>query len=109
MKCAIKALKESSEFLFNEVQDVKSEITTVKKISDDQQKRITGLEDWLNVMERYHRRWNLRLYGLPEQEGEDVKQRMIDICKTVIQDYGEDLCSQTDASNRIGLREDVKT
>lgn len=109
MKCAIKALKESSEFLFNEVQDVKSEITTVKKISDDQQKRITGLEDWLNVMERYHRRWNLWLYGLPEQEGEDVKQSMTDICKTVIQDYGEDLCSQTDASNRIGLREDVKT
>jgi len=105
----IEALKESSEFLFNEVQDMKTEIKTVKNASDDHQKRITGLEDRLNEMERYHRRWNLRLYGLPEQEGEDVKQRVIDICKAVIEDPEEDLRFQIDVSHRIGRREDGKT
>ncbi|KAL0146668.1 hypothetical protein M9458_058008 [Cirrhinus mrigala] len=105
----IEALKESSEFLFNEVQDMKKEITAVKKKSDDQQKIITDVEDRLNEMERYHRRWNLRLYGLQEQEGEDVKQRVIDICKTVIQDPGEDLRLQIDISHRIGRKEDGKT
>ncbi|XP_051980432.1 uncharacterized protein si:ch211-196c10.15 [Xyrauchen texanus] len=105
----IETLKESSEFLFKEVQDMKTEIKTVKIASDDHQKRITGLEDRVNEMERYHRRWNLRLYGLPEQEGEDVKQRVIDICKAVIQDPEEDLRSQIDVSHRIGRREDGKT
>lgn len=105
----IEALKESSEFLSNEVQEMKTEITTVKNASDDHQKRITGLEDRLNEMERYHRRWNLRLYGLPEQEGEDVKQRVIDICKAVIQNPEEDIRSQVDVCHRIGRRENGKT
>lgn len=98
-----------SEFLFKEVKEVKVDITTVNQASNDHQKRITAAEDKFNDMEGHHRRWNLRLYGLPEQEGEDVKQRMIDICKAVIPDAGEDLHFYINVSHRIGRKESCKT
>ena len=60
-------------------------------------------------MERYHRRWNLRLYGLPEQEGEDVKQRVVDICSTILPNAGEDLRFHIDVSHRIVRRDGGKT
>lgn len=105
----IEALKETSEFLYKEVQDVKMVVATVKQASDVHQKRITAAEDKINDMERYHRRWNLRLYGLPEQEGEDVKQRMVDVCRAVIPDAGGDLRFHIDVSHRIGRKESGKT
>ena len=84
---------------------MKAAVTTVKQASDVHQKRITAAEDKINAMERYHRRWNLRLYGLMEQEGEDVKQRMADVCRAVIPAAGGDLRFHIDVSHGIGGKE----
>ncbi len=35
-------------------------------------------------LSRYQRRWNLHLYGLTEQSGENVRQKVLDICEAVI-------------------------
>lgn len=100
----VNSLKEATEYLFQELKDVKSDISNMKTTSEDHQKRITELEDKLNETERYQRRWNLRLYGLGEEEGEDVKARVVQICRSVIPD-NEDACQQhIDVSHRVGRK-----
>ena len=69
---SIDALKKNAEFLFKEVQDMKRDVTTVKKVTTDHGKRISELEDKVNDAERYQSCWNLRLYRPPEQEGETL-------------------------------------
>lgn len=76
---------------------MKADVTTVKT-------RIAGLEAKVNQAERYQRRWNLRLYGLQEQEGEDDNQRMIDICRAIVPEIGDSLCFHVDVS-KSGLEE----
>ena len=86
---SIDTLKENTEFLFKEIQDMKRDVTTVKKVTTDNDRRISELEDKVNVnVECYQRRWNLRLYGLPEQKGEDAKQRVMDICRAIASELG---------------------
>lgn len=105
---SIDALKENAEFLFKEIQDMKRDVTTVKKVTTDHDKRISELEDKVNDAERYHRRWNLRLYGLPEQEGEDVKQRVMHICRAIAPELGNLLHLHIDVSHRVGRRTEDK-
>ena len=104
----IDALKENAEFLFKEIQDMKKDVTTVKKVTSDHEKRISELEDKVNDAERYQRRWNLRLHGLPEQEGEDVKQRVVDVCRAVVPDLGDPLHLHIDITHRVGRRSEDK-
>ena len=99
------ALKENAEFVFKEIQHMKRDVTTAKKVTTDHDKRISELEDMVNDAERYQRRWNLRLYGLPEQEGEDVKQRVMD---TIALALGNLLHLHIDVSHRLGRRTDDK-
>ncbi len=35
------------------------------------------IDSRLNEVERYKRRWNLRLYGLAEQAGKDIKAQVV--------------------------------
>ena len=94
---SIDALKENVEFLFKEVEDMKRDVTTVKKVTTDHDKRISELEDKVNDAERYQRRWNLRLYRLPEPEREDVQQQVMDICRHLLHLH-------IDISHRVGRR-----
>lgn len=82
-KIAIEDLKKNSEFLFQELQDVKTKTTKMEASSSEHERKITNLEAKLNDMERHQRRVNLRLHGLPETEGENVKRLVTDICRAV--------------------------
>lgn len=73
-----------------DMQEMKAELVTVKQASVAQQSKINWMEGKLNVMERHQRRWNLRLYGLTEREGEDVKHWVVNIYRTIIPDTKED-------------------
>ncbi|KAL2082797.1 hypothetical protein ACEWY4_022615 [Coilia grayii] len=107
---SIESLKGSTEFLAKEVQSVKADVTLAKQVIDKHESQITKLEEKVNEMERYHRRWNLRLYGLEEMEGENVKDRVIDICKTIAQnENGNNLQFKVDVSHRIGQKKSGKT
>lgn len=77
---SIEALKKTTEFLFNEVKDVKDDMKHLKKdmkviheVSDAHSKKMSEMYSRLNEVEQFKRRWNLRLYGLAGQSGEDVK------------------------------------
>lgn len=45
---SIDALKENAEFLLKEIQDMKTDVTTVKKVTTDHERRISELEDKMN-------------------------------------------------------------
>lgn len=80
----------------------------MKKVTSDHEKRISELEDKVNDTERYQRRWNLRLHGLPEQEGEDVKQRVVDICRAIVPELGDPLHFHIVVTHRVGRRSEDK-
>lgn len=48
------------------------------------EKRMKELEERVDDQERYHRQWNLRLFGLPEREGENIMKIVADICYEVV-------------------------
>lgn len=100
----INSLKEDTEFIFKEMHDVKKDIVTLKEVNVEHQKRISELEVRVNEAERYQRRWNLRLYGLSEQEGENVKQRVIDICCAVVPEAADNFPHHIDVVHRVGRK-----
>ncbi|KAK7939191.1 hypothetical protein WMY93_002517 [Mugilogobius chulae] len=91
-----------------EIQEIKRDMIVVKNATEDHSQKLAVMEEKLNELEGYHRRWNLRLYGLPEQEGEDAKRRVIDICRAVIPGAAEGLPYHVDVSHRIGRRMEGK-
>ncbi|ROL52846.1 hypothetical protein DPX16_8409 [Anabarilius grahami] len=45
------------------------------------EQRIETCETWLADLERYSRRWNLRLRGLPEKKEKNIRDEVIRICE----------------------------
>lgn len=58
----------------------------------------------MNEFERYKRRWNLRLYGLAEKKDEDIKQKVMDICCSIIPQEKSKITQQIDIVHRLGRK-----
>lgn len=84
----IKCLQES-EFLSKEIQDMKWRPWDKPQAAN--RSSLEMLEDKMNDMEKYPRRWNLGPCDLPEQEGETGKQR----CLQSYPAAQEETCSHT--------------
>lgn len=56
----------------------------------------------VSEVERYGRRWNLRLYGIPESEGEDVRVKVINVCQEVLPSEKNKLADAVDVAHRVG-------
>lgn len=48
------------------------------------EKTISELENQEQDLCRYKRTWNLRLHSLPEQPGENIRQKVSEVCKAVL-------------------------
>ena len=68
---------------------------------EKQQNDINALTDRMAEVERYKRRWCLHLYGVDEQEGEDVKQKVSRICQKVAPELGEKAMEGIDVAHRL--------
>ncbi|KAK7120359.1 hypothetical protein R3I94_008722 [Phoxinus phoxinus] len=108
---SIEALKKTTEFLFNEVKDVKDDVKILKKdtkamheVSDAHSKKMSEFDARLNEVERYKRRWNLRLYGLAEQMSEDVKAQVVDICCAILPELATKIQQDVDTVHRLGRK-----
>lgn len=96
----IEALQKSTEFLSREINDIKADLTGLKKSTGSHDKKILDLDAKVNEMERYRRRWNLRLYGLDQHEGEDIKWKVVDVCAAVLPEEKEKLAIEIGGSSR---------
>ncbi len=82
-----------------------SDLEEKVKVNENQQKIISKLEEKLNEAER---KMNLWLYGLQEQEGENVKRRVIDICRKVAPWAANIFPLHIDTVQRIGKKGEGK-
>ncbi len=62
------------------------------------------LVDRVNDMDAYSRRWNLKISGIPESEGENVKMTVIDILSRVSPALTDSLQKTVDIAHRLGPR-----
>lgn len=107
---SIQELTERSDSLFADVEEVKVTVQRVDAASTDHEKRIIELEEQLNNAEAHSRRMNLRLYGLPEMEGENVKKRVLEICAAVVPHTRDWLLPvYVDVCHRVGTRQESRT
>ncbi len=82
----IEGLKKSIDFVFEEVNALKTDVKNCKSTVNLNNTKISELEQKLKETERYQRRWNLRLYGIPEQSDENLKLKVSNICAAVVSD-----------------------
>ncbi|GAA6075855.1 uncharacterized protein LOC107689943 [Tachysurus ichikawai] len=89
--CAeIKALKEKMGGMERSIEkSEQSTLTCLNRVSD---------------LERYGRRWNLKLYGIPEAAGENVLNEVICICQEVLPQEREKLRDVIDVAHRLGTK-----
>lgn len=98
---SIEELKLSINFLSADIQDIKGTIQhTVERVSKTKEK-IQSLENKVLELARYKRRWNLRLRGLPEEEGEEVRRKLNKICQKVAPGHDKKFCEVSDSVHRI--------
>lgn len=63
-----------------------------------------SLKESFDEMQRYSRRWNLKLQGVPERDGEDARGVTIDILKKMVPSIQNKLDDVVDVVRRLGLR-----
>ncbi|KAL0153331.1 hypothetical protein M9458_051369, partial [Cirrhinus mrigala] len=89
-----------------EVTENKNEIIQLKAHVDRLTKENKELKERCREIERYGRRWNLKLIGLPEKENEDTREMVIGILTRVIPISVEQLRDKVDTVHRLGKKDD---
>ncbi|MEQ2315830.1 hypothetical protein AMECASPLE_026461 [Ameca splendens] len=65
-------LKKTIDFICAEMKDVKEKVSDLEKEVAREEGRVDNCQQRLAELERYSRRWNLRLQGAQETEKEDI-------------------------------------
>lgn len=91
----IKDCKEQCQKLHAEVKQLKEENTDLEKRVAEVGKRAVELE-------RYKRRWNLRLNGLQEEKDENTRQIICDIIGKIVPHWREKMDFILDSVYRLG-------
>lgn len=74
----------------------------IEAISSEHEQRLSHLEG-------YTRRWNLRVYGIPEKEREDVRERVIQVCQQLLPEAKDKLPYTVDTVHRLGVNKRAAT
>lgn len=105
----ITSVKEAIEFISAEVNSLKvkhgvmeSRVGKVEQNTMEQERRLSHLES-------YSRRWNLRIHGIPENDGEDVRGKIIQICQQLLPENKDQLPNAIDTVHRLGRKQPNKT
>ena len=110
-------MDEQTELLKSFDRRIEANTTTIKENREEicvLQKRIGGLQRENNLLKeayaeqtRYKRRWNLRMIGLPEKDGEDTREVVIGILTRIVQMSVERLQDTVDTVHRLGRKGDA--
>lgn len=92
--------------MYSEVESLKNITKRVKAVPERNDRRLSQVELKVNDLERYHRRWNLRLHGVPEQKQEDITTKVLDICCVVTGETSTCLKGCVDVTHRLGRYQD---
>lgn len=98
-------LKTAVEFVSAEVNDVKIQLGTMKSQMKNVETKSSEQEKRLSHLEGYTRRWNLRVYGIPEKEREDVRENIIQVCQQLLPEARDKLPYIVDTVHRLGRKQ----
>lgn len=91
------------------INENKEDIAVLQKQVDDLRKVNKTLRSACDEHARYKRRWNLRLTGLTEKEGENTREIVIGILTRVVPLSVDRLRDSVDTVHRLGKRNDPAT
>lgn len=98
-------LKEKLNSVCEDVNEVKTKVSQVESSLLKESNRIGVLESRITELERYSRRWNLKLHGMPENIDEkNVRKEVIRICQKVLAEHSDRLPDVIDTVHRVGLK-----
>lgn len=66
------------------------------------EKKACLMEQRLIELENYSRRWNLRLYGVPETKDQNVRRVVIEICQSIPPEHKTKFSDVIDTVHRLG-------
>lgn len=101
----IKGLKKTIDFVCAEIKDVKNKVCTLEKKMAKEEKRVDTCQQRVSELERYSRRWNLRLYGVEESEKENIRKKAIEVCQAVLPEERSRLADAIDTVHRLGTKQ----
>lgn len=97
-----KSVKDSLEALWGRVDDMAGQVNTLQSEAAALRKKNTELQDKFNNLDAYWRRWNLRVAGIPESPGEDIKKIIVDLFGQISPDIANQLALTVDIAHRAG-------
>lgn len=100
----IEGLKKTIDFVCAEIKDVKSKVCTLEVKMAKEEKRVDTCRQMVSELERYSRRWNLRLYGVEESEKENIRKKAIEVCQAVLPEEKNRLADAIDTVHRLGIK-----
>lgn len=101
----IEGLKKSVDFAFQEIQDIKGRMNKVEDCHKKDQSLLSEIQKRVEENERYSRRWNLKLHGVPETVSkEKIKDETIKICQAILPEKKSSLPDVIDTAHRVGKK-----
>ena len=101
---SISDLQVTVNFISEDLKELKGKVTHTEERVSKTEEKIQTLENKVLEFSRYKRRWNLRLCGLAEEDGEDVRRKVIEICQSMAPDHREKFPEVLDSVHRLGQR-----
>ena len=101
----ITGLREEMEAACKQISEVKGKVSKLELSLEEEKKHVNMLETRITEMERYSRRWNLKLHGVTERvEDKDVRKEVIRICQVLLPSDAERLPDLIDTVHRVGVK-----
>lgn len=101
----ITSLRGEMEAVCKQVNEVKGKVSQLEHTLGEEKKQVSVLESRITELERYSRRWNLKLHGVNERvEDKDVRSEVIRICKLVLPSDAQRLPEVIDTVHRVGVK-----
>ncbi|KAE8281759.1 hypothetical protein D5F01_LYC19142 [Larimichthys crocea] len=95
-------LEKMMESVRGEIKALDDKVVHVERRMERNESSALKTMNRVSELERYSRRWNLRLHGLTETREEDVRVRAISVCQAVLSEDKEKLADAIDVVHRVG-------
>ncbi len=101
---SLNSVTEALEFVNNQVEEMASKVNSLQNRVESLEKENCVLRETCDELDAYKRRWNLRVSGIQEQRGEDVRKILIDLFSKVSPEIADQLLYTLDVAHRLGPR-----
>ena len=98
----ITSLSGELDVICRQINEVNGKVSQLELSLEEERQHVNKLESRITEMERYSRRWNLKLHGVAERvEDKDERKEVIRICQLLLPSDAERLPGVIDTVHRI--------